>query len=96
MTFLKKILKAPIRNTAIFFGVSLIAYLLFALVLLYITRVICASSLDVTGSCRGTSLQMAGSMILNDFELLFRIATELSVIILISQVIYRLVTKKSK
>ena len=96
MIFLNKILKAPIRNTLLCLFVSLIAYLVFAVVSLYLTRVMCDASYQSTGSCRGTNLQMFGSMILSDFELLFRIATELSVLILISQAIYRLATKTIK
>lgn len=96
MQFLKNVLKSPIRNTLLFFGVSLIAYLLFALTSLYLTRVMCAALFDATGSCRGTNLQMFISMILSDLELVFRITSELSIIVLVSQVFHRLATRRSK
>ena len=96
MKFLKTIIKSPIRNTVIILVISLVGYLLFGTASLYIMRVMCAASLDVMEACRGTSLQMLISMVLNDFELIFRIATELSIVVLISQFIYRLAGQKSK
>lgn len=93
MKFLSKILKAPIRNTVIILFISIIGYILFSLLSLYLARVMCSENYIATGSCRGTSLQMFISMILGDFKLMFRIATELSVILLISQAIYRLATR---
>lgn len=96
MKFLQNILKSPIRNTVIFFSVSFITYLFFALASLYLTRIMCAASFDTTSSCSGTNLQMFISTILNDFEFIFRTATELSVVVLISQGIYRLVRRRSK
>ena len=93
MTFLKKLLNAPIRNTAIVLAVSLAAYLLLTFTSLYLARVMCTASYLDTGSCRGTNLQMFSSMILNDFEFIFRIITELSVITLIGQVVHRIATK---
>jgi hypothetical protein len=96
MQFPKNLLDYPIRNTILFLGISLAAYLVFASVSLYLTRVLCAASFDDTGSCHGTNLQMLTSMVLNDFELIFRITTELSIIALIAQCIYRLSMHKSK
>jgi len=95
MTFLKKILKAPIRTTTIVLVASLIAYSLLTFALVYLTRVMCADTYLNSGSCRGTNLQMFSSMILDDFKLLFRIIAEISVIVLISQVVYRIATKSS-
>ena len=96
MKFLKNILKSPIRNTVIILAISLLGCLLFALTSLYLTRVMCATSFDVNGSCRGTSFQIFITMILNDFELIFRIVSEVSIIVLISQAIHRLTTRYSK
>jgi hypothetical protein len=96
MKLMKNILRAPIRNTIVFFVVSLIAYFVFALTSLYLSRVMCASSLDIIDSCRGTNLEMFFSIIVNDLELIFRLATELSVVVIVSQALYRLATRRSK
>lgn len=96
MKIIQNVLKAPIRNTVLIFSLSLTTYLVFALISLYLTRVMCAASYDTTESCRGTNLQMFMSMILNDFELIFRIVTEFSVVILITQFAHRLVTQRLK
>lgn len=96
MKFLKNLLKAPIRNTVIILMVSLLAYLVLTFISLFLTRVMCAASYLDTGSCHGTNLQMFSSVILNDFEFLFRITAELSVVVLISQLIYRIAKKSPK
>lgn len=93
MKFIQHILTAPIRRTAIILGLSLVTSLVFTLTSFYLMRIMCADSFQATSFCRGTPFQMLLSTILNDLELVFRIATELSVIVLISQCVYRLTRK---
>ena len=96
MKSLKMIVKSPVRNTAIILAVSLIVYYLFSLLSLYLARVMCAESFINTGSCHGTNFQMFISTILSDFVLLSRIIAELSILILVGQIAYRVVGKTSK
>lgn len=96
MKFLNKVLKSPIRNTATLLAISVIGYLIFSLLSLYLARVMCSESYVTAGSCQGTNLQVFISMILNDFELIFRIIAELSVVVLIGQAVYRIAKNLSK
>jgi hypothetical protein len=92
MKLLNNILKAPIRKTVITLGISVMAYVLFAWLSLYLLRVMCADVPATAEVCPGTSLQSLTSQILGDFQQLARITFVFSVIVLISQLVYRLIS----
>ena len=99
MNLLKRILKTPLVETAKLLGVSLVAFIVFTYISLTLMRFMCAASYNDNikdNYCRGTDFQMICSRVLNDFEFLSRVAIELLVLVLISQIIYRLAKKLSK
>ncbi len=93
MSFLRKILKAPIRRTLIIMLVSVAIYIVFILCSNYLLRVMCADVPDTAEVCRGTSFQRLANQICGDFVQLARITFVLSFIALIAQSIYRVVRR---
>ena len=92
---IKRILKAPIRKTLIVLLVSLLVYMLLVVLDRYFTRVLCMP-IATHGSCRGPILTMFSAMLIDDFAFLARVITELSLVVLIAQFIYRLTRKLQK
>ncbi len=91
MTFLKKILKAPVSKTLIIMLISATLYVIFVTCLNYFLRVMCVDAPQTTGACQGTDLQRLASQVVGDFVQLARITFVLSTIILISQFVYRVI-----
>ena len=92
---IKRIIKAPIRKTLIILFVSLLAYMLLVVLDRYFTRVLCMP-IATNGSCRGPMLTMFSAMVIGDFAFLARLVSELSLVVLIAQFIYRLTRKLQK
>lgn len=90
MNFLKNLLRQPIRKTLIIIAIAIAASLVLALLRLYLQRVVVAA--EYLGG--QTLVASFFSLIVSDFYLLSRIVIELSVVLLIAQLIHRLVRKR--
>ena len=89
MNALKRILTRPIKNTLITIIVSMLIYIILGILFLYLNNIASYDFISGGGSHRYSILQNIGITFANDMYVLSRIALELSLIMLIAQLIYR-------